>query len=59
MKLKIVIRILVIMTNRNLKMTLKKENILQHIGQKLDTPQSIERQNKGPKEHDEKYIACW
>ena len=38
-------------------MALKKENILQHTKSfSSDIPQSIKRQNKGPKEHDEKYI---
>ena len=41
-------------TLANLKMALKKANILQHTKSFLsDTPQSIKRQNKGPKEHDE------
>ena len=35
-----------------LLMALKKANILQHTFSS-DTPQSIKRQNKGPKEHDE------
>ena len=42
---------------QNLKMALKKANILQHTKCFLsDTPQSIKHQNKGPKEHNEKYI---
>ena len=37
---------------QNLKMALKKANILQHTKSfSSDTPQSIKRQNKGPKEH--------
>ena len=45
---------------QNLKMALKKANILYHKilfyikAFSSDTPQSIKRQNKGPKEHDEK-----
>ena len=39
---------------QNLKMSLKKAKILQHTKAfSSDTPQSIKRQNKGPKEHDE------
>ena len=45
---------------QNLKMALKKANISQHTTKSFfvsDTPQRIKRQNKGPKEHDEKYTT--